>query len=69
VVLDIAIGAYKSGHAVIIRSKPIIDLTPSLIFLGDKLRDDAKALDAEICVGYHGPRAPAKISTQWARLG
>jgi hypothetical protein len=62
--LDIAIGAYKSGHAIIIRSKPVIDLTPSLTLLGEKLRDDAKELDAEICVGYHGPRAPAKISMQ-----
>jgi hypothetical protein len=60
--LDIAIGAYKSGHAIIIRSRPVIELTPTLTLQKDKLKSDHKTLRAEICIGYQGHRAPTKIS-------
>lgn len=61
--LDIAIGAYKSGHAIIIRSKPVIDLDASITWKDQTLKRDSTMLTAKICVIYHGPRAPKKIGT------
>jgi len=58
---DIAIGAYKSGHAIILRSKPVIDMDASITILGSNPSIDAKELETEICVTYSGKFAPDYI--------
>ncbi|XP_059490154.1 integrin alpha-9-like [Neocloeon triangulifer] len=58
---DIAIGVYRSGHAVVLRAKPVVTLTAKISFLGEKLKDDSKELNAEICIMYSGQSPPKKI--------
>jgi len=59
---DIAIGAFKSGHAIIIRSKPVIKLDGSVQLFDSELKNNQKNFTAEICLHYRGMSLPSEIS-------
>ncbi|CAB3364407.1 Hypothetical predicted protein [Cloeon dipterum] len=58
---DIAIGAYKSGTVVLLRASPVVDIVPRINILGEKLREDTKGFQAEVCVRYDGQHPPPQI--------
>lgn len=56
---DLAIGAYNSGHAVLLRSRPVVNLNIKLIKSQNfTLMQNATYFVVDVCVSYDGPFAP-----------
>ncbi|XP_046745612.1 integrin alpha-9-like [Diprion similis] len=55
---DLAVGAYKSGHAILLRSKPVVKLTPRLVSYSPILDRSARSFVIGVCAEYHGKGAP-----------
>ncbi|KAK4884517.1 hypothetical protein RN001_000788 [Aquatica leii] len=58
---DLAIGAYLSGHTVLLRSKPVVTLQQSVILLTPRLEHNAKSFDIKACFWYTGFYLPPSI--------
>ncbi|XP_076659028.1 integrin alpha-PS3-like [Halictus rubicundus] len=52
--LDIPIGAYKSGHACVLRSKPVVKTELVIRVVPNVLERDAKHFSIEVCSQYSG---------------
>ncbi|XP_046483905.1 integrin alpha-IIb isoform X2 [Neodiprion pinetum] len=55
---DLAVGAYKSGHAVVLRGKPVVKVTPQLVSYTPILERSARSFVIGICTEYQGKKAP-----------
>ncbi|XP_046746499.1 integrin alpha-PS2-like, partial [Diprion similis] len=58
---DLAVGAYKSGHAILLRSKPVVKLTPRLVSYSPILDRSARSFVIGVCAEYHGKGAPESL--------
>ena len=58
---DIAIGAYKSGHAIVLKTSPIIryeaDITPDVSSIGY----NATSFNIKACITYRGKNVPPTV--------
>ncbi|XP_076668792.1 integrin alpha-8-like isoform X2 [Andrena cerasifolii] len=52
---DLAVGAYKSGHAIVLRSKPVAKTKLSITIVPEIIERDAKEFVIDICLEYDGP--------------
>ncbi|KAK5648902.1 hypothetical protein RI129_003794 [Pyrocoelia pectoralis] len=59
---DLAIGAYLSGHVVLLRSKPVVTLQQSVISLTPRLEHNAELFYVKSCFWYTGFFIPPTIS-------
>ncbi|XP_031332931.1 integrin alpha-PS3-like isoform X1 [Photinus pyralis] len=59
---DLAVGAYLSGHVVLIRSKPVVTLQLSVISLTPRLEHNAEFFSIKSCFWYTGFFIPPTIS-------
>lgn len=61
---DFAVGAHSSGHAVIIRSRPVVTLTAALhpIVEADGLPRNSTKLQVMACIKYSGSRLSDTLS-------
>lgn len=48
-------GAYKSGHAIVLRSKPVAKTKLSITNVPEIIERDAKEIVIDICLEYDGP--------------
>ncbi|XP_046597079.1 integrin alpha-8-like isoform X1 [Neodiprion lecontei] len=55
---DLAVGAYKSGHAVVLRGKPVVKVAPLLVSYTPILERSARSFVIRICAEYQGKKAP-----------
>ncbi|XP_054005734.1 integrin alpha-8-like isoform X2 [Hylaeus anthracinus] len=62
--LDIPVGAYKSGYAVILRSKPVIKTELSIRVIPNVLERDAKQFVIRICPRYDGYNMQSALVTK-----
>lgn len=51
---DIAIGAYKSGHVAILRSKPVVKTNLIIYTVPSILQRNISDFLITVCVNYHG---------------
>lgn len=52
--VDIAIGAYKSGHVVVLRSKPVVKTNLTIYTVPSTLQRNISDFFITVCVNYHG---------------
>jgi hypothetical protein len=64
-VSDFAVGAYKSGHILIFKTKPIIKLDLTLTV--PALMIGQKNFTVTECVSFKGSRVPEKISETYIK--
>ncbi|XP_046144309.1 integrin alpha-9-like isoform X1 [Osmia bicornis bicornis] len=57
--LDIAVGAYKSGHAVILRGRPVVKTELEIQTTPNILQRDAKQFLINVCPRYIGYKVPS----------
>lgn len=50
---DIAVGAYKSGHVVVFRSKPVVRTNLTVYTVPNTLQRYIRSFLIEACVEYH----------------
>ena len=58
-VLDFAVGAYKSGHVAIIKSRRVIEYESSFRTNVTTIGLDARGFNITACLRYEGKYAPA----------
>lgn len=51
---DVAIGAYKSGHVVVFRSKPVVRTNLTIYTVPSILQRNISDFLITVCVNYHG---------------
>jgi hypothetical protein len=62
IVSDIAIGAYESGHTILLRSHPAVDITATLKTVPEQIRiNDTSPFQSIVCLSYSGIDAPEEI--------
>jgi hypothetical protein len=58
---DIAVGAHKSGHAVVLKTSPIIkyeaSITPDISTIGFQVT----SFNIKACISYRGKNVPANV--------
>ncbi|KAF5292281.1 hypothetical protein FQA39_LY03315 [Lamprigera yunnana] len=59
---DLAIGAYLSGHTVLLRSKPVVTLQQSIVSLTPQLEYTTEQFPIKACFWYTGFYVPATIN-------
>ncbi|KAF2904031.1 hypothetical protein ILUMI_02128 [Ignelater luminosus] len=59
---DLAIGAYLSGHAVLLRSRPVVTLKHRLVALIPQLEHNAKSFEIIACSQYEGSNIEPPIN-------
>lgn len=60
---DFAVGAFKSSHAVLFRSRSVINLNIEVTYDDDnKLQSDTTSFFIRVCCSYEGVHAPESIS-------
>lgn len=60
---DIAVGAYLSGHAVLLRAQPVVVVDVNIILQDQsRLRNDSKTISFQVCSSYYGERVPITLS-------
>lgn len=57
--LDIAVGAYKSGHAVVLRGRPVVKTELEIQTTPNILQRDAKEFLINVCPRYIGYKVPS----------
>ena len=67
-VLDIAVGAYKSGHVVVLLSKPEVKVDTVLEPNTKRVTTNTTAITLKLCFNYTGLQAPRKLIID-VRLG
>ncbi|KAK0097117.1 hypothetical protein PV326_003224 [Microctonus aethiopoides] len=60
---DVAIGAYLSGHAVVIRSQPVVSVDIKIYTKQMRIRNDTVSFPIRVCSSYRGVRSPRSFNT------
>ena len=58
---DIAVGGFLSGHVVLLRTRPVVIITGSIISTPSRIDFEAKSSTIEICLSYNGYKVPNKL--------
>ncbi|XP_021931323.1 integrin alpha-PS3-like isoform X2 [Zootermopsis nevadensis] len=61
---DFAVGAYKSGHAIVLKSRPVITYTATLSPNVFSIDFDATSFNVTACVTYRGKHVPSTVQTR-----
>jgi len=61
---DIAVGAYKSGHAIVLKSRPIIKYEASITPDVSSIGYNATSFNIKACLTYRGKTVPPFVTTK-----
>jgi hypothetical protein len=60
-VTDIAVGAYKSGHAVVLKTRPVIRYEARITSEVSSIGLNASRFNVEACITYKGKDTPLTV--------
>jgi hypothetical protein len=60
-VTDIAVGAYKSGHAIVLKARPIIRYEANIIPDVSSIGFSAESFNITACLTYRGKNVPPHV--------
>lgn len=60
-VLDVAVGAFESGHAVVLRGQPIITFQPHLTTSTSRISLKTSNFSGTACLSYVGLYVPSTV--------
>ncbi|PSN55210.1 hypothetical protein C0J52_00626 [Blattella germanica] len=63
---DVAVGAFESGHAVLLRAHPIITFHSSLSADVKRIVEKTKSFVVRACLAYSGAYAPESVESTWS---
>lgn len=52
-IVDLAIGAYKSAHVVVLKTQPIVEIIPKLFSNISTINTDTKRIEIFYCITYN----------------
>lgn len=58
---DIAVGAYKSGHAIVLKARPVIRYNASIAPNVSSIGYDATGFNITACITYRGKNVPPDV--------
>ena len=58
---DIAVGAYKSGHAIVLKTRPIIKYEANIIPDVSSIGYNATGFNITACLTYKGKNVPPNV--------
>lgn len=59
---DIAVGAYLSEQAILIKSKPVVTITTKLMYIDkEKLIQNSTSFQINVCTSYNAKNAPKHL--------
>jgi len=60
-VLDVAVGAFESGHVVVLRGQPIITFQPHLTTSTSRISVKTSNFSSTACLSYTGSYVPSTV--------
>lgn len=61
IITDLAVGAYLSGHAVVLKTRPVVTILPSLVSDSKQISIDTRSLNVSACIKYEGVHVPSML--------
>jgi hypothetical protein len=58
---DIAVGAYKSGHAIVLKTRPIIKYEANITADVSSIGFNATSFSIKACIAYKGKNVPPTV--------
>ncbi|GLV40341.1 scab [Carabus blaptoides fortunei] len=58
---DLAVGAYLSGHVVVLKTRPVVTILPTLISDSEQISIDTRSFNVSACIKYEGVHVPSML--------
>ncbi|GLV40342.1 scab [Carabus blaptoides fortunei] len=58
---DLAVGAYLSGHVVVLKTRPVVSISSTLVSDNQQIFIDTRSFNVSACINYKGVHVPSML--------